>query len=259
MIVTAKRMSLRSLACVLALCAAPALAIDPRMAPSRAEAQPAGAENLGGGNWIDHFDTYATGSQMHGQGGWVGWDNAPAAGALTSSAQARSAANSVDVLGATDLVQMFSGHSGTWTLTAWQYLPSTLAGDTYFIVMNTYAHGGPYHWSVVVNFDGATDTVSNEGTTAATLPIVYDQWVEIRVVIDLAANTQSFYYGGQLLYTGSWTEEVQPGGAAQIAAIDLYANSATSAFYDDISLSDLPFLDGVESGDTAAWHTTVGQ
>ncbi|MBK9233821.1 MAG: hypothetical protein IPO15_24020 [Anaerolineae bacterium] len=32
-------------------------------------------------DWSDNFDSYATGSQMHGQGGWKGWANDPAAGA----------------------------------------------------------------------------------------------------------------------------------------------------------------------------------
>ena len=38
---------------------------------------------------------------------------------------------------------------------------------------------------------------------------------------------------------------------------DQFANVATSAFYDDISVSDLPFGDGFEGGNTQAWHMTV--
>lgn len=72
-------------------------------------------------NWIDHIDLYATGSQMIGQGGWEGWAGDPNVGALTSAAQARSAPNSVEVVGATDLVHQYSGYTtGTWTFTAWQ-------------------------------------------------------------------------------------------------------------------------------------------
>ncbi|KAB2949167.1 MAG: hypothetical protein F9K18_15335 [Thermoanaerobaculia bacterium] len=249
--------TLRYLACGLVLLATPALAVDSSLASASPGVAQTGEVPLAGDNWIDHFDTYATGSQMHGQGGWVGWDNAPAAGALTSSAQARSPLNSVDILGASDLVQIYTGHTGTWTYTAWQYLPSSLSGITYFIMLNTYNHGGPYNWSIQVNFDGATDTVTNDGVTGGTLPIIYDQWVEIRVVIDLVADVQTFYYGGQVLYTGTWTGEVSGGGLAQIAAVDLFANGASSAFYDDISMSDLPFLDGFETESTVNWHSTL--
>jgi hypothetical protein len=49
--------------------------------------------------WSDDFDSYLTGSQMHGQGGWKGWDNNPLAGALTSNAYQRSGPNSVAIAG----------------------------------------------------------------------------------------------------------------------------------------------------------------
>lgn len=212
-----------------------------------------------GANWIDHFDTYLTGSQMHGVGGWKGWANDPAAGALASATQARSAPNSVDIVGASDLVHEYTGFgpgTGTWTYTAWMYLPSGSTGSTYFIMLNTYADAGPFNWSVQVQFDNATTTVINTGTSAGTLPIVYDQWVELKVVIDLNADTQTFTYGGAVLYSGTWSGEVSGGGAVNIAAVDLYANGASSAFYDDISLSNLPFTNGFESADTREWHAT---
>ena len=42
----------------------------------------------------------------------------------------------------------------------------------------------------------ATDQLSNDGPAGGALPIIYDQWVEIRVEIDLDNDTQAFYYGG---------------------------------------------------------------
>ena len=39
-------------------------------------------------------------------------------------------------------------------------------------------------------------------------------------------------------------------------AVDLFANGASSVFYDDISVSNLPFLDDFETGDTRRWHWT---
>ncbi len=192
-------------------------------------------------DWSDDFDSYATGSQMHGQGGWKGWDNNIAGGALTSSAQARSAPNSVAILGASDLVHEYSGYtSGFWTYTAWQYVPSGYTGQSYFILLNTYADGGPYNWSTQVMFDAATAQVVNTGTTVGTLPLITDQWVELRVEIDLVNNKQEFYYNNSLLYSGTWTEEVSGAGASNIAAVDLFANGASVVYYDDISLVERP-------------------
>ena len=56
------------------------------------------------------------------------------------------------------------------------------------------------------------------------------------MVIDLVADTQAFYYGNQLLFQGSWTGGMSGGGITSIAAVDLFANGATSVYYDDISL-----------------------
>ncbi|MCI0396153.1 MAG: DUF11 domain-containing protein [Chloroflexi bacterium] len=210
------------------------------------------------GAWFENFDSYATGSQMHGQGGWKGWDNNGVFGALTSSAQARSAPNSVDILGASDLVHEYEWPtSGQWTYTAWQYIPGNLTGVTYFIMLNIYNDGGPYNWSTQVNFDSVSDMVINDGISGGTAPIVYDQWVEIRVEIDLTADTQTFYYNGTQLYSGTWTGEVSGGGIAVIDAVDLFANNASSVYYDDISLIPAGFAGGIAIDKSPATQNVV--
>jgi len=250
-------------ACGLVLLAVPGLAVDSARGGGSPALTPIASPLAAGGNWMDHFDSYVTGSQMHGQGGWKGWGNVPAAGALTSSSQARSPLNSVDALGATDLVQEFSLYTtGTWTFTAWQLIPTGLSANTYFILLNSYDDAGNnLNWSTQICFQSATgsviDDVPGNCSGTSTVAIVYDQWVEIRVVIDLDTNTQTFFYNGQQLYQDSWTEHVSGAGAVNIGAVDLFANGASSVFYDDISLSNLPFLDGFETQDTSPWHLTV--
>ena len=70
------------------------------------------------------------------------------------------------------------------------------------------------------------------------LPLVTDEWVEIRVEIDLDADWHELYYDGDLLYERAWT--AGPFGAGDgflnIAAVDLFANLATSVYYDNMSL-----------------------
>ena len=190
-----------------------------------------------GGSWSDNFDSYATGSQMHGQGGWKGWDNSPAAGALTSDVQALSAPNSVDIMNVSDLVQEYSGYnSGVWIYTAWQYIPSNYSGDQMFILLNTYSDGGAKNWSTQVRFQSASNQVLSD-FDGATLPLITGQWVELRVEIDLDADVQTFYYDGQMLYQKSWVDGVSGGGAANIAAVDLWGNGGTSVYYDNMSLT----------------------
>jgi hypothetical protein len=212
-------------------------------------------------NWIDHFDTYATGINLHGVGGWEGWGNSAGAGAATSGAQFRSAPNSVEIAGPSDLVHPHTGYtSDTWVYTAWQFVPTGSSGQTYFIMLNTYSNDAGCtgcNWSVQVNMDTATGAIVNEGATIGTGTLVYDTWVPIVVIINLTANTQSFFYNNLLLYTGTWTEEVSGGGALNFATVDLFANGATSVFYDDLSLSNLPFVDGFESESTNEWHFTT--
>ncbi|HNB51816.1 MAG TPA: FixG Ig-like domain-containing protein, partial [Anaerolineales bacterium] len=193
--------------------------------------------------WSDNFDSYPTGQNLHGIGGWKGWGNSAGASASTTAAQALSAPNSVDILGASDLVHEYTGSTtGQWVYTAWQYIPNTATGQTYFILLNQYDDGGSSNnWSTQVCFDTGTnllyDAIGTSCTGTNTLSIVYDQWVEIRVEIDLDADTQSFYYNNQLLYSDTWTGHVSGSGIANIGAVDLFANNASSVYYDDISLA----------------------
>ncbi|MEI2688245.1 MAG: hypothetical protein V9H69_00460 [Anaerolineae bacterium] len=222
-------------------------------------------------NWSDNFDSYATGSQLHGQGGWKGWANDPGAGALTSGDQFRSSPNSAAILGASDLVHEYSETDGQWVYTTWQYVPADFTGQSYFIMLNSYDDAGANNnWSIQVMFDGGANQVLNDGgASGGTLPLVRGQWVEIRVEIDLDADTQSFYYNNQLLYTGTWSGEVSGGGATSIAAVDLFANGASVVYYDDMSLtavaavcdapSDIPWASVTPaSGSTAPAGSSPG-
>jgi hypothetical protein len=216
---------------------------------------------LGVPDWSDNFDSYTTGSQIHGQGGWKGWANDPSAGALISSAQSVSTPNSVAIVGASDLVHPFTGYtSGVYTLTAKQFIPTGFSGKSYFIVQNRYNDAGTnLSWSVQVKMDNATGLISNDddGTPAnpGSASYLTNQWVDLKVVIDLDADYQEFYYNNTLLYDGSWTAQFPPNvgstaGTLTIGALDLYANSASVVYYDDISLvvvlPDLIFANGFD-------------
>ncbi len=192
--------------------------------------------------WGDNFDSYATGSSLQGQGGWKGWANSPAGAAFTSNAHAFSTPNSVDIAPAADTVHEYSGYTaGEWIYEAWQYIPTDFTGQSYFILLNQYDDAGnTVNWSVQVRFNGDTNQVENTGTSEGTLPLMKGMWMLLKIEFDLTNDTCAFYYGGQLLYSGTWTGEVSGSGIANLAAVDLFANDASSIFYDDLLLTPKP-------------------
>jgi hypothetical protein len=197
-------------------------------------------------DWMENFDSYANGTQMHGTGGWEGWLNDASAGALVTSRYSRSPSNSVAIASLSDLVHPYSGYtSGQWTYTAWQYIPTSFTGETYFILLNTYTPT-LQNWSVQVHFTAGQ--VLSDGPSGGVLPWVLGRFVELRLEIDLDNNLQTFYYDGNVLYTESWTEGMSGGGAVNIGAVDLFANGATAVYYDDISL-----VSGAVATESTTW------
>jgi hypothetical protein len=196
--------------------------------------------------WSDDFESYTPGDGLHGQGGWNGWDLDPTFDALVTTDYAHSGMNSAAILGTTDIVQEFSGYtSGVWTLTCWQWVTANHTGQHYFILLNTYAPGGTNNWSTQVFWQDGFVTSDGAGET---LPWITDQWVEIRVEIDLDNNMQTFYYDNTLLFVGSWTEGISGGGAVNIGAMDLFGNSSATVYYDDFSLTQ-----GVVATEETSW------
>jgi hypothetical protein len=219
--------------------------------------------------WSENFDSYANGTILYNVGGWTGWDNSPAAAGEVSALQAHSTPHSIAVKGTTDAIHPFAGvEGGQWVLTAWQYIPSNLSSMTYFVVNSYYQHGGPYYWTVELHFDPTTGLVTDalrDLGGSHPLPVVYDQWVEIRLVIDLSGGLGWIdqYYNGQLLLSGNWI--VGAIGQLAIGNIDLYAPHPETVYYDDLSLvnpgpppaATRPLFAGVQYGNLPTRTTNL--
>jgi len=190
--------------------------------------------------WEDNFDSYALGSSMHGQGGWKGWGNDPLWTAYVTDDQALSAPHSVDIVADADLVHEYTGcTSGQWTYTAWQYIPDDLMGQNYFILLSAYDDSGATNtWAVQLNFNADLGVVESQ-FDAVDLPLITGEWVELRIEIDLDGDWLEIYYDDELLVEKEWSATVQNtgGGPLAIAAVDLFANLASSIYYDDMSLT----------------------
>lgn len=201
--------------------------------------------------WHDAFDFHAAGCGLHGQYGWKGWDNAAAADGVVTDAQAHTAFHSLEVGAATDLVQEIDLPAARYLFTTWQYVPADFQSGcdptgehcgSYVILLNTYNDGGPYHWSVQLHADSLTGAFIRDQGIPASVPLITDCWARIDVLIDLTADLYRVYYNGTELGTAaSWTAGVYGGGggALDIAALDLFGNSSTPVYYDDVYLRPL--------------------
>jgi hypothetical protein len=196
--------------------------------------------------FTDNFDAYVTGSTIAGQGGWETWDNSPAANTTVVSTQAFSSPNSLLVAGPADIVHRFTGvNSGIWYARTRTFIPSTQTGEAWFILLNQYAPLGPNNnWSVqvVMCVTGCTTAgalpgqVVNVGGSdvpgTGVLPLITNQWVDIRVEVNFSTNMYSVFYNDVLLDTKQW----QLTGTAQVQAIDLFSNGSTTSFMDNVWL-----------------------
>jgi len=205
-----------------------------------------------GAVFTEDFESYAAGSALHGQGGWKGWDDTAGAGAPTSSSYAFSGSNSVEIVAAADLVHVFDITGGRWEFTAMQYIPSGTAGTTFFILLNTYSHGGTKDWSVQTQFNMDTGAITTQYDGSASANIVYDQWVEIKCVIDLDENTVEEYYNGEFFASHQWDGDQH----GTLQAIDLYGNNASSVYYDDIVIAAPPGAYNPQPADDAVHADT---
>ena len=193
-----------------------------------------GVSSVASAMFAEDFESYAPGSQMHGQGGWKGWDDNPAWSAPVSNAQAYSGTNSVEIGGYADLVHEFNATGGVWQFSTMQFIPGPGMGQNYFILLNEYNDAGPYDWSVQLNFDLGAGLIFSDFGGGAPLPINYGQWVELKFDIDLNAKTVDEYYDGALLSSHIWGL-YNPSNT--IGAIDLFGNGASPVYYDDLRLT----------------------
>jgi hypothetical protein len=176
--------------------------------------------------FFEDFESYAPGTDLQDVGGWAGWDGDAAYSAPVSDAFAYSGVNSVEIIGSADLVQTFAVDGGKCVFSAMQYIPSGTTGTTYFILLNQYPDNKD--WSVQTTFNLDSGEVGFWHGGSAT--IVYDEWIELKYVIDLDNNLIDKFYNGAYIATDTWAAT----GHTTLQAVDLFGNGASSVYYDDI-------------------------
>ena len=193
----------------------------------------AGAENP---LFTEHFDDYALGSDIIGQGNWVAWDHGadPSVGAFVSDTFALSSPHSLEIgkPDMTDVVWEFSDLiEGEYTFSAKTYVPSsTDMGWSDINVMNQ--HPAPFDWLGTLRFEfdtGIVRMLDNSGTAAT---LINDEWIEARIEFDIDNFTADFYYDDTLI---SPEEGRVWDGNQELVAINLYSDPGTlPMYYDDL-------------------------
>ncbi len=151
---------------------------------------------------------------------------------------ASSEPNSLRLRPDSDMVVVFSGFKGgVWKVRTMVYIPSDHFGETWFILLNLYAHGGNKNWSTQVCFlYGRVESLGgSDFAGSGSLPWIADAWVPLELEIDLEANVQTIRYDGEFLDETVW----QRTGINEIQAIDLYSNGGSYAYFDDISFTPI--------------------
>jgi len=217
--------------------------------------------DLGDVPWHEDFETHFPDVGVIDWRHWNGWDDDPAFDAPATTERARSGANAIRIGGpdaeAADVIREFSNvDHGLWSFNAWQYIPADFtsggAGQfrgSHFLLLNTYNHGGPYHWSVDLqadSVDGVMKIYHGDDTNTINIPYVTDRWTRIQVIADLDDDWTRIYYDDDLITEYPWTGGIfgsggdSGGGAAELRTVDLFANGSSPIFYDDLSLTPLP-------------------
>ena len=212
------------------------------------------AMGIGGGGqptcWSDDFESYTPGN-ANGQGPWVDFGGSLPTEISTAQANSptQSLALSLNPDPAADSsygsdVYNAALHNGTvltdgsWTLSYQLLLPSDYEGDLHMYISEGEMPGDFKQGAwLLAKADG--DVLQyNFGNSGGTTPLVRDRWAEVKLEIDLDADTFTAYYDGTEFYTGAWNLD----GALTpaIGGVNFWADGLTgasgTAYVDDFSL-----------------------
>jgi len=189
-------------------------------------------------SFFEDFDSYDVGSNIVDQGDWIGWDGDPNPdyGAPLTSEFALSAGNSLEIGGGdpgnwTDVVWQFPDRvSGQYTFSAMTYIPSDSTFGTNPAINFMVSHPAPLVWGGEMRFFLDRGQVDYAGNAANSVPMVRDEWVEVRLEIDLDIQLARMFYNDELLGDFTWN-------GTEFAGVDLWAPAGTSPmYYDDLSM-----------------------
>ncbi|MBU0719690.1 MAG: C10 family peptidase [Planctomycetes bacterium] len=193
-----------------------------------------------GAPWCDDFESYSVGS-IQGLNGWQGWgagagDPAAAGNVSTEANRTPGGMKSLKIEDH-DTVHIFNGYDSSvsqhWILRVRTMIPSSMSGSAFLIIMPDYTGGGPGStWGAQIEMSAQAGRLQCDEVFTS-VPLVTDEWAEIRLEINLEYDEAAVFYNDDLLGVYQWSIG---GGSASIGAIDLYGPGSDGAFFDDVSL-----------------------
>jgi len=179
---------------------------------------------------IEDFDSLAVGSNMHDVDGWEGWFGDAQWGAQVTDVVAYSGTNSLEIVGnRDDLVPNWPQQTtGKWMLSVMQYCPSDkqTTGQMFFGPLTEYdgaAETVGWIGEFIANFE--TGKAYCNADQAIQVDLLYDDWAELFLEVDLDAQKAHFYYNNVFLST-------QP--APSIAGVDIWPDeNIVGVYFDD--------------------------
>ena len=186
----------------------------------------------------------------------MGWNENEFRGrADVTDEQASSAPNSLHLRVTSDVVKLVEGvTSGRWAIRGEVYIPSDHTGTTWFILLNTYSHGGPRNWSTELAWNtewfGHGGPVEEDRNDPELAPTITDRWVPFEVLIDFDAYTQVISYNGAVLQTVPWDAQDD---SHRLEGVDLYHDgdaSGNAGYFDNLELVwlDAPAVPALSAG-----------
>jgi hypothetical protein len=201
--------------------------------------------------YFEDFESFDAGTALHEVAGWEGWYGDAGAAASVSDKYAFSGTKSVEVDSSADAARVFDITEGKWVLTAMQYIPSGTNGVSRFHMQNTY-RSGTIGRSVQWSFSLSDGVIGDDYDPDASASIIYDEWIELKLLIDLDNDLLEQYYNGELFSSRAWVYN----GTSRIHTIDLYGNGASPVYYDDIKIAGPLIAYSPEPAD-GALHTAT--
>lgn len=154
---------------------------------------------------VNDFDSLAVGSNMHDVPGWEGWfGDAQWAGRITDTV-AYSGTNSLEIVGTRDDVvpNWVFVENGVYEATVMQYVPTGTDGFMHFGPLSSYGSSwDDTAWLGTLLSNCTTGMVYVNELDAGSrtqAPLLRDQWVALKIVMNFDANACDFYYGDTLL------------------------------------------------------------
>jgi hypothetical protein len=206
-------------------------------------------------DWFDGFESYNLGD-VGGQGPWLDFGGTLTADVSAAPAPVKTGAQSLafslnpaqeDSYGSdvylTALNNGVAVTSGSWTISYQLYMPTSYQGDAFMYFSQTPMIS--FRLGAELTASAADGTLTyNGGDSAALVP---DAWAEVRLDIDLDADTVTASYDGTPFHTGVWdnngdVETDTPG----IGGINFWADGSGVAglngtfFIDDLSIIPEP-------------------